>query len=56
MAKEVEAIDPYSGLEVRETDNSLKRLDMEAVQEPVLLKLDADGLPVGWEAPHDERE
>jgi hypothetical protein len=48
-------IDPYSGLEVRETDNSLKRLDMEAVQEPALLKLGKDGLPVGWEAPHDDR-
>ena len=50
------AIDPYNGLEVRETDNSLKPLDMEAVQEPVLLKLGDDGLPVGWEAPHDDRE
>lgn len=50
------AIDPASGLEVRPTDNGLRKYDMEAPQVPELLKLGDDGLPVGWEAPHDERE
>ena len=48
-------IDHFSGLEIRRTDNGLRKYDLEAPQDPEPLKLDENGLPVGWEAPHDDR-
>ena len=47
--------DPYTGLEIRPTDNGLRECDMEAPQTPGLLELDERGLPVGWEAPNGDR-
>ena len=49
---ELRAIDPWSGLPIRKTDNGLKEGDLEASQEPRPLELDEHGLPVGWEAPN----
>ena len=47
--------DPYSGLEVRPTDNGMKSCDMEAPQTAGRLQLDERGLPEGWEAPNGDR-
>lgn len=47
--------DPYSGLEIRKTDNGPKECDLPAPQTPGLLELDERGLPVGWEAPDGKR-
>lgn len=47
--------DPFSGLVVRFTDNGMKEGDLPAPQDPRPLELDANGLPIGWEAPDGER-
>lgn len=41
--------DPFSGLVVRFTDNSLKKGDLPGLSsEPWPLELDEDGVPVAW--------
>ena len=40
--------DPFSGLEVRPTNNGLKNCDLEAPQTAARLELDERGLPVDF--------
>ena len=44
-------VDDVSGNIIRRTDNGLRECDLEASQENKPLKLDDNGLPVGWKPP-----
>ena len=47
--------DPYSGNEIRMTDNGPRERDLAAPQESAPLEMDGRGLPAGWEAPDGDR-